>query len=182
MRDDIEISYGTGPVDVDLHVQEALARAALVPDDSDVQAAAKGSTIMLTGHVRTWAEHDAVVDAAWMAAVSLTSATTWPSPADLPNRAGNRTTVDRRVRGAARRGGGELEKTEEVHVMRGKRFWATNPDRRRESETADGALTRTLTATDRCDRCGARAYVRVLLPVAWNCSSVRTTLGSTRPP
>jgi osmotically-inducible protein OsmY len=22
---------------------------------------------MLTGHVRTWAEHDAVVDAAWMA-------------------------------------------------------------------------------------------------------------------
>jgi osmotically-inducible protein OsmY len=67
VRDDIEISYGTGPVDVDLHVQEALARAALVPDDSDVQAAAKGSTIMLTGHVRTWAEHDAVVDAAWMA-------------------------------------------------------------------------------------------------------------------
>ena len=48
--------------------------------------------------------------------------------------------------------------------MRGKRFWATNPDRRRESETADGALTRTLTAMDRCDRCGARAYVRVLLP------------------
>jgi len=27
----------------------------------------KGSVITLTGHVRTWAEHDAVVGAAWMA-------------------------------------------------------------------------------------------------------------------
>jgi len=26
-----------------------------------------GSIITLTGHVRTWAEHDAVVGAAWMA-------------------------------------------------------------------------------------------------------------------
>ncbi len=68
IRDDIEISYdAASPVDVDLHVQEALGRSALVPDDSDVQVVAKGSTITLTGHVRTWAEHDAVVDAAWMA-------------------------------------------------------------------------------------------------------------------
>jgi osmotically-inducible protein OsmY len=67
VRDDIEISYETDPVDVDLHVQEALARSALVPDDSDVKVVTKGSTIALTGHVRTWAEHDAVVDAAWMA-------------------------------------------------------------------------------------------------------------------
>ena len=67
VRDDIEISYGTDPVDVDLHVQEALARSALVPDNSDVKVATKGGTITLTGHVRTWAEHDAVVGAAWMA-------------------------------------------------------------------------------------------------------------------
>ena len=67
VRDDIEVSYDTDPVDVDLHVQEALGRSALVPDDSDVEVATKGSTITLTGHVRTWAEHDAVVDAAWMA-------------------------------------------------------------------------------------------------------------------
>jgi hypothetical protein len=60
--------------------------------------------------------------------------------------------------------GGGLEKTEEVRVMRECRFWARNPDRRRESEKADGPLAGTLTATDRCDRCGARAYVRVLLP------------------
>jgi osmotically-inducible protein OsmY len=63
----IEIGYVIDPVDVDLHVQEALGRSALVPDDSDVTTDTKDSVITLTGHVRTWAEHDAVLDAAWMA-------------------------------------------------------------------------------------------------------------------
>ena len=67
VRDDIEISYDADPVDVDLHVQEALDRSALVPDDSDVEVATKDGVITLTGHVRTWAEHDAVVGATWMA-------------------------------------------------------------------------------------------------------------------
>jgi len=67
VRDDIEISYDTDAVDADLHVQEALGRSALVPDDSDVEVVTYGSIITLTGHVRTWAEHDAVVGAAWMA-------------------------------------------------------------------------------------------------------------------
>jgi osmotically-inducible protein OsmY len=68
VSDDIEISYDViDPVDVDLHVQQALERSALVPDDSDVTAATKDGIIALTGHVRTWAEHDAVVDAAWRA-------------------------------------------------------------------------------------------------------------------
>jgi osmotically-inducible protein OsmY len=67
VSDEIEISYDADAVDVDLHVQEALARSALVPDDSDVKAATDGSIITLTGHVRTWAEHDAVVGAAGMA-------------------------------------------------------------------------------------------------------------------
>jgi len=68
VRNDIEISYNAeSPVDVDLHVQEALERSALVSDDSDVSVATKGGIITLTGHVRTWAEHDAVIDAAWMA-------------------------------------------------------------------------------------------------------------------
>jgi osmotically-inducible protein OsmY len=44
-----------------LHVQQALDRAALVPDGSDVTADTKDGIITLTGHVRTWAEHDAVV-------------------------------------------------------------------------------------------------------------------------
>jgi len=48
--------------------------------------------------------------------------------------------------------------------MRGSRFWAKNRTRRPESQRADGPLTWTLTAADRCDRCGTRAYVRVLLP------------------
>ena len=65
--DNIEISYDDNPVDVDLHVQEALKRSALVADDSDVKVATDGSIITLTGHVHTWAEHDAVVGAAWMA-------------------------------------------------------------------------------------------------------------------
>jgi osmotically-inducible protein OsmY len=68
VRNDIEISYDVeDPVGVDLHVQEALGRSALVSDDSDVEVAIKDGVITLTGHVRTWAEHDAVTDAAWMA-------------------------------------------------------------------------------------------------------------------
>jgi hypothetical protein len=30
-------------------------------------ARTSGTTVTLTGHVRTWAEHDAVIAAAWMA-------------------------------------------------------------------------------------------------------------------
>ena len=67
VRDDIEISYEADQVDVDLHVREALDRSALVPDGSDVTAVSTGSTITLSGHVRTWAEHDAVIGAVWMA-------------------------------------------------------------------------------------------------------------------
>jgi osmotically-inducible protein OsmY len=67
VRDGIEITYDLDPVDVDLHVQEALDRYALVPDDSDVKVDISNSVINLTGHVRTWAEHDAVIGAAWMA-------------------------------------------------------------------------------------------------------------------
>ena len=67
VRNDIDIVYDADPVDVDLHVREALDRSALIPDDSDVQVDVKASIITLTGHVRTWAEHDAVVGAALMA-------------------------------------------------------------------------------------------------------------------
>jgi osmotically-inducible protein OsmY len=67
VRDEIEISYDVDQVDVDLHVQEALARSALVADDSDVKVGTNGGVITLTGHVRTWAEHDAVIGAVSMA-------------------------------------------------------------------------------------------------------------------
>ena len=52
----------------------------------------------------------------------------------------------------------------EVIVLSGSRFWARGRDREQESETADGGLAGALTARDRCDRCGAQAYVWALLP------------------
>ncbi len=67
VRDDIEISIDADPIDVTLSVQDALDRYALILDDSDVAVGTSGNTVTLTGNVRTWAEHDAVVDAAWMA-------------------------------------------------------------------------------------------------------------------
>ena len=66
VKDGIEISNDAETVDVALNVQDALDRYALVPDDSDVAVDTSGNTVTLSGHVRTWAEHDAVVDAAWM--------------------------------------------------------------------------------------------------------------------
>jgi osmotically-inducible protein OsmY len=67
VKDDIGISYDADPVDVTLFMQDALDRNALVDDDSDVSVDTSGNTVTLRGHVRTWAEHDAVVSAAWMA-------------------------------------------------------------------------------------------------------------------
>ena len=49
-------------------------------------------------------------------------------------------------------------------VLSGNKFWARGRGREQESETAYGGLAGALTATDRCDRCGAQAYVRALLP------------------
>jgi osmotically-inducible protein OsmY len=66
VKDDIDISYDADPVDVTWLVQDALDRNALV-DDSDVSVDTSGNTVTLRGHVRTWAERDAVVSAAWMA-------------------------------------------------------------------------------------------------------------------
>jgi osmotically-inducible protein OsmY len=67
IKDGIEISTDADQVDVTLDVQDALDRYGLIWDDSDVAVDTSGNTVTLTGHVRTWAEHDAVVDAAWMA-------------------------------------------------------------------------------------------------------------------
>ena len=67
VKDNIEISNDADPVDVTLNVQDALDRYSLIPDDSDITVDTDGNTVRLSGHVRTWAEHDAVVDASWMA-------------------------------------------------------------------------------------------------------------------
>jgi len=66
VRDEIEIDVDADPGDVMVMVQDALDRNALIADDSDVKVNTTVNTVTLTGHVHTWAEHDAVVDAAWM--------------------------------------------------------------------------------------------------------------------
>jgi osmotically-inducible protein OsmY len=68
VKDEIEITSDVDPADVTGLVQDALDRNALLPDDSDVHIDTSGDTVTLGGHVRTWAEHDAVVGATWMAA------------------------------------------------------------------------------------------------------------------
>ena len=50
--------------------------------------------------------------------------------------------------------------------MSGSRFWGKNRALRADGEEGKGSRAGALTAGDRCDRCGARAYVRVLLPNA----------------
>jgi osmotically-inducible protein OsmY len=67
VRDDIDLSYDADPGDVTVLVQNALDRNALIADDSKVSVDTTGNTVTLSGHVRTHAEHDAVVGAAWMA-------------------------------------------------------------------------------------------------------------------
>ncbi len=68
VRNDIEVWTEADPADVVDRVQRALDRHALVLDDSDIVVETDDRAATLAGHVRTWAEHDAVIDAAWMAA------------------------------------------------------------------------------------------------------------------
>jgi osmotically-inducible protein OsmY len=67
VKDDIEVSCDADPLDVSMLVDDAIDRNALFFDDSDVRVGVTGNTVTLSGHVRTWAEHDAAVGAAWMA-------------------------------------------------------------------------------------------------------------------
>jgi osmotically-inducible protein OsmY len=67
IKDEIVVSWDADPVDVTALVQDALDRRALFTDDSAVAVDTVGNTVTLSGHVRTWAEHDAAVGAAWMA-------------------------------------------------------------------------------------------------------------------
>ena len=67
VKNDIDVGRDAEALDVVLWVQSALDRYSLVPDDTDIVVDIDGGTLTLVGHVRTWAEHDAVVNAAWMA-------------------------------------------------------------------------------------------------------------------
>jgi osmotically-inducible protein OsmY len=68
VKNDIRLELDADPVDVTLLVQGALDRWALILDDSSVYVDTDGNTVTLSGHVRSWAEHDAVLNAARMAA------------------------------------------------------------------------------------------------------------------
>ncbi len=65
VADDIEIFTDIEAADVTDLVQDALDRYGLMSVDTDVQVDASDGTVELTGHVRTWSEHAAVIDAAW---------------------------------------------------------------------------------------------------------------------
>jgi osmotically-inducible protein OsmY len=67
VKNEVEVWDDADPIAVTVRVQDALDRNALIPDDSDVFVDTSGNTVTLTGHVRTWAEHDAAIGAAWMA-------------------------------------------------------------------------------------------------------------------
>jgi osmotically-inducible protein OsmY len=67
VKDRIEIVYDADPVDVAVRVQAALDRWSLILDDSSVDVITDDDVVTLIGHVASWAEHDAVVSAAWMA-------------------------------------------------------------------------------------------------------------------
>jgi osmotically-inducible protein OsmY len=65
IADDIEIFSDMEAADVADLVQGALDRYGVLPFDNDVEVGASDGTVTLTGHIETWAEHDAVIDAAW---------------------------------------------------------------------------------------------------------------------
>jgi osmotically-inducible protein OsmY len=67
VKDHMEIVYDADPVDVAIRVQDALDRWSLILDDSSVYVSTDDDVVTLAGHVASWAEHDAVVSAAWMA-------------------------------------------------------------------------------------------------------------------
>jgi osmotically-inducible protein OsmY len=67
ITNDIEIYNETEVANVTALVRGALDRYAIIPEDSEVAVDATNGSITLTGHVRTWSEHDAAINAAWMA-------------------------------------------------------------------------------------------------------------------
>ena len=67
VRDEIDLVFDVDPAEVNRLVNESLRRHTVPPDDSSVTAIASGNTVMLSGRVRTQAQRDAVVGAAWRA-------------------------------------------------------------------------------------------------------------------
>jgi osmotically-inducible protein OsmY len=65
IKDEIDLVFDVDAEDVNRLVNEALRHHTVSPDDSSVIAIASGNTVMLSGRVRTQAQRDVVVNAAW---------------------------------------------------------------------------------------------------------------------
>jgi len=65
INDEIELIFDVEPADVSRLVQKALRSHPVPADNSSVIVNASGNTVTLIGNVRTQAQRDAVVDAAW---------------------------------------------------------------------------------------------------------------------
>lgn len=66
VKDEIQIVFDVDPADVNQLVRKALDRHQVAPDNSHVAANITGNTVVLVGNVRTRAQRDAVVGAAWL--------------------------------------------------------------------------------------------------------------------
>jgi osmotically-inducible protein OsmY len=65
VKDEIGLVFDVDPADVNRLVRQALDCHKVPPDNSHVVANTSGNTVTLIGNVRTQAQHDAVVAAAW---------------------------------------------------------------------------------------------------------------------
>ena len=65
VKDHLDLVFDADQADVRRLVNKALARSATAAGDSDVVVITSGNTVTLVGRVRTPAEHNAVVSAAW---------------------------------------------------------------------------------------------------------------------
>jgi len=66
IKDAIEVGFDVDPADVNRLVMQALERHKEPQDSSHIDAQVTGSTVVLSGRVRTQAQRDAVVGAAWL--------------------------------------------------------------------------------------------------------------------
>ncbi len=65
VKDEIQFVFDVDPADVNRLIRQALDGHEVPPDDSHVVTNTSGNTVTLIGHVRTQAQHDAVVSAVW---------------------------------------------------------------------------------------------------------------------
>jgi len=66
IKDEIDLGFDVDPADVNRLVRQALGRHQEPEDNNRVGVYVTGSTVVLSGRVRTQAQRDAVVGAAWL--------------------------------------------------------------------------------------------------------------------